>query len=176
MNSIVINYFKNLYKDNWGKININFNGHLNYGLELDRAIKSIATNKASGIDNIPREFYKNKEMRDGIKLRIQQHFKDYQFKRKVPNYFMNAKLILINKDGTDHPSIDKTRPISILLSITKMLEISILHNLENLTKSKNFNKNQRGFIKSTHHNINDVFTTARWLQLGRTIDHKTILQ
>ena len=37
MNSTVINYFKNLYKDNWG--DINFNGHLNYELELDRSIK-----------------------------------------------------------------------------------------------------------------------------------------
>ena len=117
-------------------------------------------------------------MRDGIKLRIQQYFKDYLLKGKVPNYFMNAKLILIIKDGTDHPSIDKTRPINILPSITKMLEISILHNLENLTKLKNFNENQRSFIKSksTHHNINDVFTTVRWLQLWRTINRKPILQ
>ena len=82
MNSTVINYFKNLYKDNWGKININFKGHLNYELELDRVIKSIATNKASGIDNIPGEFYKNKEISDGIKFRIQQHFKDCLLKGK----------------------------------------------------------------------------------------------
>ena len=56
-----------------------------------------------------------------------------------------------------------------------MLEISILHNLESLTKSQNFNENQRGFIKSksTHLNINDVFTIAKRLQRGRTTDRKS---
>ena len=88
---------------------------------------------------------------------------------------MNAKLVLISKDGTDHPSVDKIRPISILPSVTKMLEISILLNLESLTKSQNFNENQRGFIKSksTHLNINDVFTITKRLQRGRTTDRKS---
>ena len=86
---------------------------------------------------------------------------------------MDAKLLLIIKDGTDHHSVDKISPISVLLSITKMLEISILYNLKSLTKSQNFNENQRESIKSTHYNINDVFTIVKRLQRGRTINRKS---
>ena len=73
---------------------------------------------------------------------------------------MEARLVLFSKDGTNYPSIDKIRPKSILPSITKMLEISILHHLEATIENLKFNKKQRGFIteKSTAHNIYDLFS------------------
>ena len=82
MKNIVINYFKSLYKDNSDKIDTKFNGYLDYRLEIDRAIESLATNKASGVDNIPGEFYKYKEMKEDIKHRLQWHFKEYLLKEK----------------------------------------------------------------------------------------------
>ena len=103
MKNIVINYFESLYKDNSDKIDAKFNGYLDYRLEIDRSIESLATNKASGVDNIPGEFYKHKEMEVDIKYRLQWHFKEFLLKGEVPNYFMNAKLVLISKDDTDHP-------------------------------------------------------------------------
>ena len=76
---------------------------------------------------------------------------------------MHAKLILISKDDTETPVIEKTRPISILPSITKIFEYSILHNLEKITQSPIFSKNQRGFTKgkSTLDNIRDIIQFAK---------------
>ena len=51
----------------------------------------------------------------------------------IPDYFMKAKLILISKDGTEYPKLDKFRPISILPTITKVFDLSILHFFEQAT-------------------------------------------
>ena len=60
---------------------------------------------------------------------------------------MNASLILISKNETNNPRIENTRPISILPPVTKLFELSILHNIEKATESQEFNKLQRGFMK-----------------------------
>ena len=75
-----------------------------------------------------------------------------------PDYFMKAKLILISKDGTEYPKLDKIRPINILPTITKVFELSILHFLEQATILLIFWKDQNGFLKdrSTLNNKNDV--------------------
>ena len=82
---------------------------------------------------------------------------------------MNAKLVLISKDDTETPPIHKTRPISILPTITKIFESSIIHNLEKITQSPVFSKNQRGFMKgkSTLDNIEDIIRLAKNLQMQR---------
>ena len=76
---------------------------------------------------------------------------------------MKARLILLSKDGTNQPDIEKTRPISILPAITKIFELWILNKLIKVTESAELNKQQRGFIKgsSTSNNIDDL------LQFGR---------
>ena len=48
---------------------------------------------------------------------------------------MKAKLILISKEDTEYPEIENTRPISVLPTITKIFELSILHYLEEAVKS-----------------------------------------
>ena len=62
--------------------------------------------------------------------RLEEHFQKYLKEGKVPEYFMKAKMILISKDGSRHPKIDKTRPISVLPVITKIFELSIRHYIE----------------------------------------------
>ena len=87
----------------------------------------------------------------------------------IPDYFMKAKLILISKDGTEYPKLDKFRPISILPTITKVFDLSILHFFEQATLLPMFWKDQNGLLKgrSTLNNINDVIKTFGEIQLKR---------
>ena len=76
---------------------------------------------------------------------------------------MIGRLILISKDKSETPTIENTRPITILPAITKFFESTILHNLERITASDKFCKNQRGFTKgkSTLDNIAEVLSIAK---------------
>ena len=105
MKELIVAHFTNQYKDLNTKTNIRFNGNIDYRLEIERAINSVATNKASGIDNIPGELYRNRDARQLIKDKIETHFKQYLINSDVPDYFMHAKLVLISKDVTDHPTL-----------------------------------------------------------------------
>ena len=131
------------YRHDSTKVNIEYN-NWHFRLNVDRAIDSITRNKACGLDHIPGELFKIHKWRIDIKERIKKHFTEYITKAEVPEYFMEARLVLFSKDGTNYPSIDKTLPISILPSITKMLEISILHHLEAAIENPKFNKNREG--------------------------------
>ena len=75
---------------------------------------------------------------------------------------VNDKLIIISKDKLDNPTIDKAKPILVLPAITKFLESSILHTLEDKIQSDQFWYNQRGFTKgkSTLDNIKDAIGLA----------------
>ena len=53
----------------------------------------------------------------------------------------------------------------MLPSITKLSELSILHNLETATKSPIFNKNQRGFMKNCSTIINIIDLMENWYEL-----------
>ena len=68
---------------------------------------------------------------------------------------MAEKLILLNKEKNNHPLIENTRPITIIPSITKMFELSIIHNLEKwIYEDKLISWNQRGFVKGLGTQIN----------------------
>ena len=168
-NLIISEYFKKLYNGPRSVLTVENNGIFDYRIDVIRGIEWWAVNKASGIDNIPGEFYKNAIMKAEIINRLQQHFKKYTYNMTVPDYFMKAKLILISKDGTEYPEIDKIRPISILPTITKIFELSILKFLEETTLRPMFWNDQRGFLKgrSTLNNINDVLQTFWDLQKER---------
>ena len=74
-----------------------------------------------------------------------KHFKGYLIKREISNFFMKAKLMLISNEYSKYPIIDKTRPISVLLPITKIFESSINHHLEAIMNRENiFDDYQRG--------------------------------
>ena len=79
---------------------------------------------------------------------------------------MKAKLILVSKEKTEYPKFENIRPISVLPTITKVFELSILHHLENATQSIKFCKTQRGFLKgrSTLDNIHDLLNLSKNLQ------------
>ena len=98
--------------------------------------------------------------------KIENTFKMWLQKWEVPKHLMRGKMILISKDKTNSPNIESTRPITLLLTIIKLFENSIVHNLKEIIISDKFNKNQRGFIKgkSTLDNIRDVLNLARILK------------
>jgi hypothetical protein len=134
------------------------NGIFNFSVDLERAFESVAKNKAVGFDNLLGDIF-----------RINDHFSSYLRTWRVPSYFMRGRLILLSKDKSEFPTIDRTRPITVLPAITKLFESSILHNLEKSTNSTFFSKVQRGFMKgrSILHNINDLLRECKRLQTER---------
>ena len=88
---------------------------------------------------------------------------------KIPDYFMKARLILLSKEDNEAPPVHKTRPISILSTITKIFETSIMHNWEKVMQSPIFSRSQRGFMKgkSTLQNIEDILDYAKNLQQSK---------
>ena len=162
-------HYQAAFKDDLPEAKINNNGIFDYTISIDEAIKRIATNKAVGWDYIPGEMYKIDKNSKELKSRLRKHFIRYIETSYILNYFMNAKLVLISKDDTETPPIHKTRSISILQTITKIFESSIIHNLEKITQSPVFSKNQRGFMKgkSTFDNIEDIIRLAKNLQIQR---------
>ena len=97
-------------------------------------------------------------MKNELVKKFTNVFSNYIENGYIPNYFMKARLVLISKDNTKFPTIDKTWPINILPAITKLFEPSLLNKIYKLTESRNFNRNQKGFIKgwSTDNNIEDL--------------------
>ena len=88
---------------------------------------------------------------------------------------MTAKLILFSKDGSNILTIDKIKQIGVLLTNTKLFELSIMNKLNKWIESPNFNKQQSGFIngKSTKDNITELLKFRRDIQERRKYN-KTI--
>ena len=179
-NQIVKEYFSKIFNWDTKPAQIRNNGIFEYRIELDKAFERIARNKAVGYDNIPGEIFQLNENMGVLKQRLKSHFTNYLIAGDVPEYFMNARLVLFSKDDSETPPVNKTRPISILPTITKILETSIMYNLEKVTKGPMFWKWQRGFIKgkSTLDNIKDVIQCAKEqqkLRQNREIKTATIV-
>ena len=125
------------------------------------------------MNNIPATFYKDYD-KGLIANRLQKHFIEYLHWSEIPEYFMKAKLILISKEDTEYPEIENTRPISVLPTITKIFELSILHYLEEAVKSGIFWRNQRGFMKgkSTTNSIYDLFEITQSYKYSKRLNRK----
>ena len=108
-------------------------------------------------------------------VKLRDTFSQFLRNGKVPDYLMMAKLILISKDETNTPTIDKVRPIGVLPAITKLFELSIINKLKKVFISPKFNNQQRGFMegKSTRDNINDLLKFGRDIQKKRKEDKTT---
>ena len=104
-----------------------------------------------------------------LKQSPKNNFTGYVMNGKIPDYFMKAILILLSKEDNKAPPVHKTRPISILPTIAKIFETSIMHNLEKVMQSPIFSRCQRGFMKenSTLQNIEDILDYARNLQQSK---------
>ena len=83
---------------------------------------------------------------------------------------MNLRLILLSKEKNKVPKIENTRPISILPSITKVFEVVIFGNLENIAYRQGYiSRNQRDFTPkmNTISNINDLLDFCQEVKLKR---------
>ena len=170
---LVKNFFEQLYSSKETKHYISNNSIFDFRSNIWRGIKYWSTNKAAGIDNIPAKFYKGHN-KDLIAIRLKEHFAKYLHWSEVPKYFMEARLVLISKEDTEYPEIENTRPISVLPTITKIFELSILHYLEEAVKLPIFWNNQRGFMKgkSTANNIFDLFQIAQAYKSSKIMNKK----
>ena len=160
---MVKQYYNNIYKGREKhKLKIN-NNIFDFTVEIDRALEALAIHKAAGPDLISAECLKVKDKRNEMKSRLFAHFTDHLHNWRVPDYYMKARLVLFSKEDNENQEINKTRPISILPSITKAFEYSIAHNFEKKVQQPYFDPAQRGFSKgkSTLHNINDLLTKMK---------------
>ena len=104
MNNKIKDYYQQIYHD---EAKTNNHKHWNPRQEkrpdIEKAIKRIASNKANGLDNIPGEIYKYRETREQMISKLMPHFIRYMEESRVPQYFMEGKLVLISKDSTEYP-------------------------------------------------------------------------
>ena len=165
MGKRVEKYFNNLFnvkiiktKELKLKQEDKLNGEIN--LDREEGIRKLSSGKAWGLDGVPSEIFKfkNKNLNEKFKEKLNQTFTKYLIETRTPKYFMEAKLVLLSKDNSHYPPIEWTRPISILPAITKIFELSIMNNLIKAIDSKLFNRHQRGFVKGgkTTENIIDL--------------------
>ena len=127
-------YFEQLYNARIIDTKIHNNGIFNYTWDIVRAVNNLSWSNAVGVDKIPGKLFKQ-DLNSPIMIKIKNIFCKWIQNNNISSYLMRGKLILISKDKTDCPKIENTRPITILPAITKLFESSILHNLENITKS-----------------------------------------
>ena len=71
MNKMKYVHYNNFYRHDSTKVNIEYNNR-DFRLNVNRAIDSIARNKACGLDHIPGELFKIHKWR--IDIKIKKHF------------------------------------------------------------------------------------------------------
>ena len=127
-----------------------------FQLNIDFALEKIAKHKACGIDEISAFLFK--QINDILKRKFKDSFSRFLLENQVQKYFIEVKLILLSKDGSEFQTINKIKPINFLPSITKVFELSIINEINIVTDHKYFSTQQRGFIKnkSTVNNIDDL--------------------
>ena len=144
--------------------------HLIFNYEIDtmRGIRGVAMNKAVGRDQIPAEWIQKAAEDKTYFIKLNNIFKDWITTCNIPDFWMSGRLILLNKEHNKYSQIENTRPITILPAITKVFELSIMHNIEKwIYEDKLLNRNQRGFIKrmNTNINIQEVIEFGFWTRL-----------
>ena len=170
---IVKQFFKKLYNSKEQSYKVPSNGIFDFRLNIWKGIEYWATNKAVGTDGISEKFFKDWDKTTLVK-RLKIHFTKYFQESEILEYYMEARLILICKDDTEYPEISKSWSISVLPTITKIFELSILHYLEDAVKSILFCENQRGFTKgwSTVNNISDLFQITQTYRESKKLNKK----
>ena len=106
-----------------------WNNEYNFEIDLNSAISKLSQ-KTPGLYHIPSEWLTSTASNNKFKLKLTNIFKEWVCKSEVPKFWMTGELILLNKDKNNHQLIENTWPITILPSITKMFELTIIHNLE----------------------------------------------
>ena len=91
---------------------------------------------------------------------------------------MKSRLILFSKENNSTSNEENSRPISILPSMTKAFEISILSNLEQVAYKQGYiSTNQRGFTpnKNTISNIDELLHLCQEIKIRRIAKWSTAL-
>ena len=100
---------------------------------MEYVLNNLSSGKAWGIDEIPDEVYNEGHIKQSMIVKLTDVFSNFLSNWKIPDYLITTKLIMISKDGTNTPPIDKIRPIGVLPSITKLFELSFINKIKKLT-------------------------------------------
>ena len=111
---------ESIYKaDTGNSVNID-NGCFNFKWDIERAISHMSKSKTEGWDIISGEVLKLDKTHPLIE-KLKNKFEEWIQVGKIPDHLMKARLILISKENTDHPTIIDTRSISIVPVVTKFI-------------------------------------------------------
>lgn len=97
-----------------------------YTYDIERAIQQLSCNKATWIDEVPAEWIKKAFQTEEFKDKIINCIKHVIEAAEIPKFWAQARLVKINKTKKRAPNLSRTRSISILPHIMKVLEISII--------------------------------------------------
>ena len=98
-------YFDEIYKSEPRVCKIHNYKIFDFNIDIDRAINTVAKNKAVGYDLIPGELYKDEKIEEELKHRFDEHFRSYKTIGIIPNYFLTAKLVLLSKNNQEYTEI-----------------------------------------------------------------------
>ena len=84
-NKKVKDFYQKLYEWEQKPKEIINNGIFNYEIEIDKAIRRMAKDKATGWDNIPGEFFKSLSKSEELKQRLKNNFTEYVMNGKIPD-------------------------------------------------------------------------------------------
>jgi hypothetical protein len=73
--------------------------------DVSTTIDDLSISKAIGVDNIPSEFYNNKDIGTLIINKLTEQFASFLRAGEAPEHFMRARLVLISKSKDELPEI-----------------------------------------------------------------------
>ena len=130
---------------------------------LEKALKKLCKDKAIGVDHLKDSQLRTMLSELPIKIKIVATFNLWLAKNQLPSYLQTARVIALSKDDSNYPSFGKVRPIAILPALYKLLELSILIELDKELIAKPLPECQRGFRanRSIYTNLQDLSDFAQ---------------
>ena len=110
------------------------NGVFNFKWDIENAIIRLSRSEVLGEDLVPGSALKQ-EKNSPLINKLKLWFNNWICNCSIPSFLMRGKLIMISKEDSVWPKIENIRLITILHTVTKFFESSIIHNLENIILS-----------------------------------------
>lgn len=111
--------------------------------ELRRAVQKQKSNKTPGPDGLPGEVYKS--LYEDFEMILLEVYNDILEKAKLPDFWIEAYISLILKEGTNPKQIKNYRPISLLNTDYKIFTTIIAERLK-LILNEIIHSDQNGFL------------------------------
>lgn len=130
--------------------------------EIKTIIKKLKNNKSPGIDNLPNILLKHLPKKAHVLLF--HIYNSCMLLQYFPRYWKHAKVVVIPKLNKDHSNPNNYRPISLLTSLSKILEKILLIRLNSHIDTNNTIPNFQFGLKARHSSNHQVARVTRHIQ------------